>query len=375
MIKQSTKGFIFVLIAFFLFLQITSASIGVKPASYEVDFQPNLKQSYAFNFFQDSNTELEVYADGDMAQYVKLSTNKLIGGGDVNVTVNFPTNVDVPGVHRIYIGARQVIENKGGFNLVGNIQGVIKVEVPYPGQYLEIALESTNANAGQDINLKLKINNLGNEIVSAKSRIEVYEKDGKTLKHTIPFDSEIIEPTKNAELSYVLDTSSYNPGDYKVVAFVEYGDDKTARKEAVFRLGEMRIEVINYTSSFKKDTINRMEISVESFWNDPIENLYATVEIPENGEYFQTPSITIKGFEKSMLTGFFDSDEIKDEPFSAKITLHYSNKTNEKVVNNLVFKSDSNNYVIYIVIATVVITILLLVIIYLLRRNNVHRKK
>ena len=370
-------GFIFVFIICFLISEV-SASIGVRPATYDVDFKPNLKETYTFNFFQDTPNELTVYAEGDLAEYVKLSTNKIerSNGGTVDATLILPKDIEVPGVHRILIGAKQKVENKAGFALVGNIQAVIKVKVPYPGQYLEISLETTNANAGQNVDFTLHIVNLGKETVVANGRIEIYDKYGNELIEAIPFDSKSLEPTGSEDLYHSLNTKNYKPGDYKVVAVVNYGDSKSARKEAIFRLGEMRVDIINYTSVFKKDTLNRMEIRTESFWNDPIDNLYATVQFLGTDAYLQTPSTTIKGFDKTMLTGFFDTVDIKEEPFSANITIHYNNKTSSRVVNDLTFKKESNHMLLYVAIAVAVLAIVIGVVIYLImRRRNGKKNK
>jgi len=375
--KSFILGVIFVFSILLFFMQFVSASIGVRPASYELDFKPNFEQVYDFQFFQDGDGELEVYSEGDLAEYVTLSTNKLIGEGIVYANLKLPDKLDVPGTHRLYIGAKQVVGENKGFSLVGNIQGLIKVNVPYPGQYLEIIFGVTNANAGQNISFNLRLNNLGKEIVIANSRIEIYDIYGKELIKIIPMDSKILESTEMVDLQASLETTNYNPGDYKAIAFIDYGDGKSVKSEGIFRLGEMRAEVVNYTSIFKKGLINRMEIDIESFWNDPLENLYATVSVQNTSIYFQTPSITLKGFEKSRLTGFLDTSEIEKEPFSANITLHYNGKTTERIVTGLRFEKENNNslFLIILVASALVIVAVILFLIWRKRKNATKSRK
>jgi len=360
-------------------IQNTSASLGVRPAYYEVNFVPGLEETYKFEFFQDnSETELRIYADGDLAQYVTLSTTKITGTGSVEAKLILPKEIEVPGLHKLYIGATQVVSDRKGFGLSGSVAGIIKIRGPYPGQYLEIQFETKNAKVGENVDFKLHIVNLGKESVVANSRIEIYDISGEKLLKIITFDPETIESTNTADLEATLETTDYRSGDYKAVAIVNYGNGKIAKQEGMFRLGEVRVDIFNYTSVFSRNLINRMEIRVESFWNDPIDNLYATVTVPGTNIYFQTPSITIKGFEKSMLTGFFDTSEIKEEPFNASIVLHYSNRTSEKIAMGLTFKK-TTNYMFYAMIAGAALIVIIVIAVFLFilwrSRKNAAKKK
>ena len=146
-------------ISFLFCINNVNAYVGLTPAAYSIDFQPNLKQIFNFNFYSDDpEIEFNVSVDGDFAEYVELNRNELAGSGNVNVLLKLPKSVEKPGVHRIYISATQLPKSgQGTLGIVASLRGIIDVRVPYPGKYVETEFSASNANAGEPINFNLKI--------------------------------------------------------------------------------------------------------------------------------------------------------------------------------------------------------------------------
>lgn len=348
-----------------LLLQNAIAVNGVSPAYYELDFQPNLKQVFTFSFIGDEGNEYEIYLDGDLIDYAKLSRDRLYGSGQVSVLLELPDDVEKPGIHRLLVGAKQLPNSENGIAIVGNVRAVIKVRVPYPGEYAELDFSTSNANAGENVDFDLKIYSRGKNQIHTVSRIEIYDFNNNLVK-TLPLGSKIIGPSKMAEYRKSLDTSGYLPGRYNAVAIVEY-DGKEAVLDREFRLGELFVEVVNYTTEFEKKSINRFDIIVESHWNDPIDNLFANVSVVNYNISFITPSISLNGFEISSLTGYLDTNGIEEENFQAKVILHYEGEISEKLVD--LRMKESINYILVAGTITVLLLIILLAY-YIYRRRR-----
>jgi len=123
--------------------------VGVSPGMYEIDFEPKATYRCAFSFIFDEGIKSDTYIEGDLAKYVTISADELVGSGSVIVTMEFPEQIEIPGEHIIYIGAMQNPGSGGGVGIIGNVRGVIKVRVPYPGKYAVIDMfEINNANQG-----------------------------------------------------------------------------------------------------------------------------------------------------------------------------------------------------------------------------------
>jgi len=314
-----------------LFVQSASGSIGVSPVKYALDFVPGYEGNFHFNFNTDSGGDLEIFVDGDLAEYATLSNTRVSGSGRVDVSLKLPEAIETPGKHRIFVGARPVSAGGGGVGAVASVRGAINILVPYPGKYADVEFSVTNANSGEKIPYILKIFSRGEEDLLVNSEIEIFDFKEDSVG-VFNLGSDLIPSTKSITKESELDVRSYSPGTYRAEVTVSYPGDER-KLEGDFRLGELFIEIVNYSEVFERDKINPFEIYVESLWNDPIENVYAEVSIPGTDILFLTPSIDLKGFETAKLIGFFDTSQITGDSFQALITINYEDKTTEETVD------------------------------------------
>lgn len=360
---------------FFFFLNQVSAVIGVSPALYEVEFKPGLKQVFPFRFINDPDMVLQVYTEGDLAQYVELSTVQITGAGGVNALLELPDKIETPGTHYLFIGGRQVglVNSPGGLAIVGDARGVIMVKVPYEGKYATLDFGATSANAGHPIDLVLTIKNLGLEELLTGASVTIYSGENQPLQ-TVIFDVQKLVPNEVKVLTHTLDTSNYTAGRYRAVAEITY-EDKTVNKEGFFRLGELYVNISNYTSVVARNKINQFDIIAESYWNDPIDQIYANVSIPAYNIRFTTPSSSITGFGKTTLSGFFDTTTVSEDTFQATIQLNYGSKTTVKDVT-ISFEKELNYLLVGLAIGAVLIAIIALYLFIRARRlSNASENK
>lgn len=361
------KVFVFsvvVIFTIFLFYRV-DAMIGVSPAYYDVDFQPDLKRVFNFEFFSDEDYPIELYTSGELARYAELSRDKINNrGGGVSVSVELPSELETPGINSIVVGGRQVPTEEQGFGIVGDMRGLIRIKVPYPGKYASVNFNVKNVKAGEPVEFKVEINNLGKESIDMSTIVIVYDSFNMTVETMNLADSHL-EPTKGKVLLGYMNTTAEQAGLYTARVIVNYGGKSPAVSESKFRLGELYMEILNYTEEFKRNSINRFEVEVESFWNDPIENVYAEVLVPVYNIRFLTPSLSFSGFEKRVFTGYFDTAGISEDvdEFKAKIMIHYQGKTSERVVS-MRFKKETD-YLMYALIVGIVIAIGVLVWLYI----------
>lgn len=323
------RGKIFALgfILFFsviLSFNLLSASLGISPAKITTNFKPNTEESFTFVITTESDIELEIYATGDLSEYVFFDKKELIGGGTFTATLKFPNNVSKPGAHRILVGAREKVDKEliGTIGTLVAVQSPIDVIIPYPGRYLEIELSSHNVNIGDPVKFTLKLMNKGNEDLTLSPVIEVYS--DKIKKDTITFETRDLKSQEEIGLQKELDTTNYSPGRYNAIAVVNYGS--IANSESEFRVGSLFIELINYTKKMSIGGINKFEIEIESNWNNKINGAHAEVSFLENGKEklkFKTSPIDLEPWEKKTIDGFFDTSNFTEGKHNANLTLTY----------------------------------------------------
>ena len=382
MIGEKRLLIIITILTILLSFEVDAASFGVSPAIYEIDFVPGLEKSFKFNFVGDNpNLEYVVNVTGDLAEYVSLDKYEYKGqAGEVTAFLKLPQNIEVPGPHRIFVGALSKTDNSGrggtSIGITTRVNGVIKVLVPYPGQYADLDFQVNDANAGEKVAYKLIIYSRGKETIITQSRIEIYDSADKRVG-VFDIGSDIIPSTENVEINLDLDVSNLGSGTYKAVAIVSYaGEEK--RADDTFRLGELFVDIVNYTTEFDRDKINPIFIDIVSGWNDPIKGVFATGKVKGNNDVsFETPSLELRPWSEGRLIGYFDTTSIEEDEFQMDLVLHYEDKTTEKTVD-LRFRKKEFNYFLWGGISLgilIVIGFLILIVTKLNRLKNKSGKR
>jgi len=193
-------------------------------------------------------------------------------------------------------------------------------------------LRAPNANAGEIVNLSVKIFNQGEEDVTVSSNIQIF-KEGSLIEN-IDLGNISVAAMNSVVVNSPFDSSGLSPGDYNTVVSGEYDSGQVVTEENPFRLGELFVKVINYTRGFREDKVERFDIEVESFYNNPIKDLYAEVNIigVENASFITSVG-KLREWRTQTLEGFLDTSDIESEDFQGEIILHYGNKTTSEIVN------------------------------------------
>lgn len=364
----------FVLLSVLIFMCSGVFAASVTPGSYSVYFEPGYSGTFTFQFGFGEGIETELYVSGDLADYVVLDKESLVGGGAVVATLNLPSEVDFPGVNRIRVGARQVENENSGMGVVSNVWGTIKVNVPYSGKYVELDFKAPDANVGELVNFSVEIFNRGDESLTVSSNIQIFREEN--LIENIDIGVSDVDAMSSVFANYLFDTSGLSPGEYNAVILGEY-DSKIARAENPFKLGELSVKIINYTREFREDKLERFSIEVESFYNNPINDLYAEVNVVGFKDAgFITPVGTLGAWRTDTLEGFLDTSEIDVEDFQAEIILHYGNETNtSEIVDLKLIINPDYTFVLVLLGSVIVIVFLVWRIVVFVKRTSKKSKK
>ncbi len=363
-----------------LYVSSVSAYVGVSPAVYEVEFEPGLQKTFYFGFQTDNeDAEFETFATGDLSEFVKVTPKNFKGANGVNVFMTLPHKIETPGVHKISIAMKQKApEDSSGISLVAEMRGLIKVKVPYPGKYAETEITAKNANAGEPVEITLVLSSKGSEALETRSTIKVYNQANELVKE-FPAELRSVGAGETAKIQKVMESAGMGAGRFKVVSSVAYGGSSDALAESEFRLGELYVGITNATDVVERGKINPFRVNVESFWNDPIDGVYAIGKVvghPEIPE-FRTPSEPLRAWETEELIGHFDTTLIEEDKFQVEIIAYYNNKTTQKTVD-VRFRKEAN-YLMLGLIAGFVIMVLIVIVIFIkmmrLQRQYGQKKK
>ena len=142
-----------------------------------------------------------------------------------------------------------------------------------------------------------------------------------------------LESQKEINLEKSLSTLEYNPGEYPSKLIVDYGELLTT--DLLFKLGELNLGLLNYTSKINLDGLKKFEIGIENKWNKKMDNVYAEVVFLDKMKIvnsIKTSSISLNSWETATLLGFLDTSNFTKGVYDTNITLFYSGQSSSELV-------------------------------------------
>jgi len=360
---------------FLLNLQLV-LSLGISPAIQRVDFLPGLELEYSFNIYANPEQIIEVYSEGEFSDLVRFDKTELNGGGRFSVKIKLPQEIEIPGKHVLLIGAREKADSEDG--TIGTsviVRAPIVIQVPYPGKYAEISLSTNNANIGEPVKFEVTVASMGKEPISATTKIEIYSEKKKI--ETLDLGTKLIENQKSDKFIKILNTDNYNQGDYNATAIVDY-QAAIAETNKVFRIGQLFVNMTNYTREIIKEGIKPFEIHIESLWNNPIENIYGEVHVLKDNTSitnFLTPSVSLLGWEKKTLNGYVDTDILEPGEYDLDIKIIYEGK--EAMNKGKLTIKIKQGYQTYYIIGGILLILIILIALYFkfMKKNGKSKKR
>jgi hypothetical protein len=379
------RNFFFLILFFYFFLNFSSA-LSVVPASISMNFVSGFEQTFDYQIFGAKPDKIySLYLKGDLAEYATLNKNELKGDGTFKVTLSLPNSLEKPGKNILHVGVKESVDDELGGDMIGTAVEIIvlvSVYVPYPGKYVEISFSSEDVNLGEPLDFKLEAINRGKENVTISPRIEIFSNQTQEKIETLYLEDRNLETTQKISLHKTMDTSKYISGRYNSKAVVEYGGNSPSISESFFRIGDLLINLKNYTNLVILDgKIQKFNIELESEWNDKIDGVYANVIFSNQTSEilsFKTSSSELNPWEVRTITGYFDTNNFEEGKYNANITLFYYGKdvgkSSSKVVEVEFIKKSSSTLMIILISLSVAVVIIGVFVVFLLKGKK-RRKK
>ena len=383
-LKRATQ-FIFLLV-FALILIKPVYAVGIYfPNDNEIDFKPGLEKTFNFAI-TPSRMDVKLSVSGYLSEYITL-TKTLVKSESTDrafkVMVKLPEKIEKPGHHKVWIAAKEVIdESKIGGNVGTSCDAMvyILVHVLNPGKYVEMSLSAPDVEINEPVNFAVRVKSFGEQdINSIKAAIDVYSPDNEKLA-TVYTGEKSLKSNTEETLHAQLDTKGYQAGTYKAIATLNY-DGKTKEDKKSFRIGELNIKIINYTKEFEKNKINKFDIEIESEWGNKIEDVYGEIKI--NNDIIKTPSTGLAPWEKKIITAYWNTNNVETGFYDAEMTICYNDKITVEIGSiNVIEKKEAlveKPGVISLSTTTILILIIILLIIidiiWMIKKRKSEKKQ
>ena len=377
------RSIILIFISLFLINIVSALQIG--PVKVEGNFKPNFETTINYKVSTYLDREIEIYAEGDLAEYVTFNTTKIYKTGTVVATLKLPESIEPPGKKIIWVAAREIPEGNSVMAITVAVRAAIIIFVPYPGKYLETSLGVGNVNVGEPIDVRLIAISRGDEDLIMNPRIEIYTEYDELIE-TLDFMERELKSGEKVELKKT-SNKTYGAGRYYAISKINYGD-RVAIDNSSFRVGELTINIANYSEEIIIGGLQPFWVGLESGWNDVIDGAFADITIFNSTRKFaefRTSPTNLDPFEFEWIKGYFDTTNLTEGTYKAKIDVTYYGRdrgksTSKTVEFDLVEEEEESNLMDILLIVGIIflggiILLIILIVIVMVVKNGKKRKK
>ncbi len=358
----------FILSFILLFIPSVFAITGVVPASYEVNYESYMEKDFSFSFRHDFGVENKVYIEGELGEYFDVKSVKEMSDNTlVIISMKMPKSVELAGLNKVYVCARE-INSDGGINLIMDVRGLIKIRVPYPDKYADVEFNVGSANQGEKASYNLTIYSRGSQSIFVLPKLKL-ESDGKVVD-IITLDGRELDSMGSTIYKGEISTDKYLSGNYNLTAFVDYGGDLPRTEKRLLKLGKLDINIIDYTSLFNKGKLNRIDIKIESIWNNEIDEIFVNGSVIGYPYItFESPTYNLEAWSYRVFPSHFNAVDIKENDFQIAIDVNYEGEITSQILN-VSFIRETNWLLIGIIAGVIIILMLFMLVLILLLRGK-----
>ncbi|MBI2138205.1 hypothetical protein HYU13_01325, partial [Candidatus Woesearchaeota archaeon] len=315
---------------------LTVLGIGIGIFGDETNFEPNLNRNFeAFIINNEPRVvKVELGAEGGLAPYITFS-EKIIevppaGKAWFSFNLNLPEKIN-PGRNRLDITAVDSSDvGGGGISAKTAIKKAFFINAPFTGKILDLSVPEPKVLMGKEVIFSIGLSHLGDELIGKISGIiDIYSKsDNNTLvaSLSIPYSGSLA-PKASLPLTVVWDIKGRKVGDYLAKVKIAY-DGETEEEDTGFRIGDLTVKLLDFSTLFIRGGIQKMNVLVQSFWNEPLPGVFTEVFVGEM--QLKSASTELAPWGQYLFTAFLDTEALPAGQYPVTIKVHYATKVMEQ---------------------------------------------
>jgi hypothetical protein len=322
---------IFALLFLCLFQLNLAFSIGVYP-SLKI-FQYEKGDSFTSSFFirneDDRAYEVSVSLDGELKSFVDINQEKIVVEHGVQKEFKYALSLHSadlePGSHEaiFYFRAVPTEEQSAQMNAVPTVVAKARVNVPYPGHYLDLILGDMSSEKEGVLQATVLYYNKGQEEVDELDcTLSTTDDSGASKSCT----SSVEKISEGSEGFLSIECNGIFPvGYYPVLITCRYGEEEKVFEDSATIEGK-QVEAEDFKLTEKEYSFN-----VRNLVNSNFSTVYAKVKLLDKNNKtlreFNTPAISLEENSDQRIEGVFpDSLSLKEGKYSAVIELFVDGK-------------------------------------------------
>jgi hypothetical protein len=384
---MSKRGLFLILVLIILINSINVYSMGFSGSYDEITFEPGLEQDFEWQLITTSSVvrNYSINVHGDLSEYVEITSGNFLENVKPNenpyvyATLKLPEEEPSPGMHIIDITMKELPrkeEREAGIVALSGAIPRIHVNVLYEGKYIEGTMDVEDINIGEIIRPSIELKNFGKEDIN-NLQVEFMLYDGNEMLKSYKSEITSFESDTEKLIEGELNSEGLDGGSYTIKADVSWDNEHTFFEKEV-RIGNMDIDILNYTRNLKTDKINQFDVLVESKWNGKIKDVYA--EITLNGQIVKTANEDINAWQNKTLSSYINTEGMEEGNYNGQIVVYFGENQKEKDFSVMIEKEKSaielNSTILIISGLSIIVVLLIGINIFvLIKKGDKHGKK
>jgi len=364
--------------------------LGIAPAKTTMDFQPNTVKEGYFRIITDTiPSKVVLTKEKELGHLIELENDVLILEQKetwINFKINLPETL-TPGERKAGILVLQIPKSSEQENVVMAAPAVVhlvKINVPFPGKYVNGKMFITNTVIDDPILFTLALVNWGKEKVEkAKATIVI---KGPTNEEVAVMHTETVSINPGQEVKLLTTWRTDNPGTYYAEIVVEY-DGQIYKISQSFNAGSLDLEIERIiVDNFKIGQIAKLDIYIRNKWNQALD-VDGRVEIFKDNDLissFNTIPVNILERSTGVMNAYWPTENVEVGEYDISVKAEYNGKISEKTFTSVVsidqiqFKdfaagkviggSGNNNTTILVLAVLVLIILNIMLFIYIRKK-------
>jgi hypothetical protein len=341
----------FLLLAILLMSSAYALGVSGKQTRFYIDFEPGYSRKDSFTITNaegyDSSYIIHSYhvSGKDLSPYLKITPEKIYnvsdgGSAGFEIELTLPENIDIPGESSTMVIV-EIDSSQGGFKAYPAIGIPYNVFVLYPYPFIKWYFNAPDMNIGEKKDFLVEVENFGEPTLSrVYADIEVVNLENNLTVKNLKTNAQFLNAKDKKTLISKFDSTGLMPGNYRATPVIHWDGNSSAieddnfnkNSKMAFRIGSKNVKILNFTKLFETESINQMDIFIESAWNTRIENIYADIAVynPDTGEKiksFKSLNTDLNAWEPKIIQAYFNTKGLEKRKYEAEVTLNYEGAT------------------------------------------------
>lgn len=326
----------------FIILVSSVSAFGVAPSRELIPYDTQ-EHTFTVRVLDNDNANVAIYLKGELSEYATLDTDTLTiesNEKSFTYTIRLPEGLS-PGQKTLDVMVAQVPDEPASGKATVNAGLIaihqLKVDVPYPGEFIDGDIYVSNSKKGEPIVFTVSLINKGTQKTDANVDIIIKGLKDEEIKRLNLGNVAISTSSQSKIEGHII--NELEPGEYIAEAVISYGG-KTKSLEKNFHSGDMMIDINTVSvKDFKLGTVAKFYVGIENKWNQPLEMYADMIVSDEQGneiEQYKTGTMTIDARNKDIINTYWDTEGEDVGNYNIKVILNYAGKTSEKMVGVVV---------------------------------------